>query len=162
MATLERSGSVSVAELLSEDLIEADLKATNREEVFERLVSDLADAGKVENPAEALQAIKEREDILSTGIGNGVAIPHAKTPAVDNLVAAFGRVKEGIDFQSLDGKPVHLIFLLISPQKEAGLHVRALARISRMLKNIRFRNLLQDAETSEEILNIIRDQEEQQ
>jgi fructose-specific phosphotransferase system IIA component len=162
MATLERSGSVSVAELLSEDLIEADLKAKNRDEVFEQLVSDLAEAGKVDDPKEALRAVKEREDILSTGIGNGVAIPHGKTPAVDNLVAAFGRVKEGIDFQSLDGKPVHLVFLLISPQKEAGLHVRALARISRMLKNIRFRNLLQEAETSEEILNIIKEQEEQQ
>lgn len=162
MATLERSGSVSVAELLSEDLIEADLKAKNRDEVFEQLVSDLAEAGKVDDPREALRAVKEREDILSTGIGNGVAIPHGKTPAVDNLVAAFGRVKEGIDFQSLDGKPVHLVFLLISPQKEAGLHVRALARISRMLKNIRFRNLLQEAETSEEILNIIKEQEEQQ
>ncbi len=162
MATLERSGSVSVANLLSEDLIEADLKAKNRDEVFEQLVSDLADAGKVDDPKEALRAVKEREDILSTGIGNGVAIPHGKTPAVDNLVAAFGRVKDGIDFQSLDGKPVHLVFLLISPQKEAGLHVRVLARISRMLKNIRFRNLLQEAETSEEILNIIKEQEEQQ
>ena len=162
MATLERSGSVSIADLLSEDVIEPDIDAKNRDEIFEQLVEDLEKAGKLEDADAALKAITEREGILSTGIGNGVAIPHGKTAAVDNLVAAFGRVKEGVDFQSLDGKPVHLVFLLISPQKEAGLHVRALARISRMLKNIRFRSLLQEAETSAEILNVIREQEEQQ
>lgn len=99
---------------------------------------------------------------MSTGIGNGVAIPHAKTEAVDSLVAAFGRVPDGVDFKSLDGEPAHLIFLLLSPQEEAGLHVRALARISRMLKNAEFRERMLNADDAEEIFSIIQGEEETQ
>lgn len=162
MATLERSDSVGISELLSEDVVEADLEAESRQEVFEKLVNLLQDAGEVDSAEDALEAIREREEILSTGIGNGVAIPHAKSGAVDSLVAAFGRVQDGVDFKSLDGKPAYLIFLLISPENEAGVHVRALARISRMLKNTEFRNRLLEEDSTEEILEIIREQEEQQ
>ncbi len=162
MATLERSDSISVSGLLPAEVIAAKMDVKNRNEVFEGLVDLLAEAGKVEDPDEALKAVKDREDILSTGIGNGVAIPHAKTDAVDGLVAAFGRVEQGVDFKSLDGKPARLIFLLLSPQGEAGLHVRALARISRMLKNTQFRSRLLEAGSVEEIIEIIQKQEEQQ
>lgn len=162
MATLERSDSISVSELLTEDVISTELEVKNRDDIFDQLIELLAESGKIDNPGEALDAVKKREDILSTGIGNGVAIPHAKTDAVDSLVVAFGRVEDGIDFKSLDGKPVRLIFLLLSPQEEAGLHVRALARISRMLKNTQFRSRLLEAGSAQEIHEIIRKQEEQQ
>ncbi len=162
MATLERSNSVGISELLSEGVIEPDLEADSRKEVFEKLVDMLYQAGKIDSSEEAMEAITEREEILSTGIGNGVAIPHAKCPSVDSLVAAFGRVKEGVDFKSLDGKPAYLIFLLISPENEAGVHVRALARISRMLKNTEFRNRLLEEDSTTQIIDIIREQEEQQ
>ncbi|MGM0380785.1 MAG: PTS sugar transporter subunit IIA [bacterium] len=162
MATLERSDSISVSGLLPEEVIAANLDVDHRDEVFEQLINLLADAGKVEDPEKALGAVKDREDILSTGIGNGVAIPHAKTDAVEGLVAAFGRVEEGVDFKSLDGKPARLIFLLLSPQGEAGLHVRALARISRMLKNTQFRSRLLETDSADEIIEIIQKQEDQQ
>lgn len=162
MATLERSDSISIAELLSEEVIAADLDVNTKDGVFKRLVDLLAEAGNIDDPGGALEAVEKREDILSTGIGNGVAIPHAKTDAVDSLVVAFARMEAGIDFKSLDGKPVKIIFLLLSPQEEAGLHVRALARISRMLKNTRFRSRLLEADSAGEILEIIQKQEEQQ
>ncbi len=162
MATLERADSIGIAELLTGDVIEPQLAAETRSEVFRKLIDMLADAGKVSDADEALKAITEREEILSTGIGNGVAIPHAKSAAVDSLVAAFGRSEEGIDFKSLDGKPARLIFLLISPEAEAGLHVRALARISRMLKNTEFRSRLLEEDSTDAIIEAIRDQEDQQ
>ena len=159
MATLERSESVSVSSLLSEDLIGAELEASSRTDVFEDLLDLLNDAEKINEVETALSDIEEREEILSTGIGDGVAIPHAKTSAVDSLVAAFGRVPDGVDFKSLDGKPARLIFLLLSPQNEAGMHVRALARISRMLKNVNFREKMLEANDAEEIFEIISSEE---
>lgn len=159
MATLERSKAMSVSDLLSEDVIVSDLDVDSRDDVFEELVSVLEDRGDVGDADTALGDIRDREDILSTGIGNGVAIPHAKTESVDSLVAAFGRVPDGVDFKSLDGKPAHLIFLLLSPQEEAGLHVRALARISRMLKNAEFREQMNEASDAEEIYAIIEQEE---
>ncbi len=162
MATLERADSIGIAELLTEDVIEPQLEAETRDEVFRELIDLLADAGKVSDADEALKAITEREEILSTGIGNGVAIPHAKSSAVDSLVAAFGRSENGVDFKSLDGKPAKLIFLLISPEEEAGLHVRALARISRMLKNTEFRSRLIEGDSEEAIIEVISEQEDQQ
>jgi fructose-specific phosphotransferase system IIA component len=159
MATLERSEGVSVSQLLTEQVIKPDLDVDSRDEVFESLVELLEDQGEVGDATTALEDIRDREEILSTGIGNGVAIPHAKTEAVDSLVAAFGRVPDGVDFKSLDGKPARLIFLLLSPQEEAGLHVRALARISRMLKNAEFREQMNDAEDAEEIVSVIENEE---
>jgi len=162
MATLERSQEVTISDLLSVEVIASELEVSSRDDVFEELISMLGDNGQLDDTGTALKAIREREDILSTGIGNGVAIPHAKTEAVESLVATFGRVPEGVDFQSLDGEPAHLIFLLLSPEDEAGLHVRALARISRMLKNTEFRERMLNADDAEEIYSIIQEEEEHQ
>ncbi len=162
MATLERSNKISISQLLSEEVIDADLEVTGRKEVCEELVNLLADTGKVKDSSEALEAVMEREGYMSTGIGNGVAIPHAKSSSVDSLVAAFGRIKDGVDFKAIDGKPVFLVFLLLTPEKEAGLHVRALARISRLLKNLDFKNRLIEMETANQIIEAVREQEGQQ
>jgi len=160
MATLDQADAVSVTELLSEEVVDTDLQVTSREEVFESLVGLLDEQGKLDDADRALEALREREDILSTGIGNGLAIPHAKVEILDRFVAAFGRVPDGVDFKSLDGKPAHLIFLLLSPQGEAGRHVRILARISRILKNAQLRPRLMEATSASEILDLIREEEE--
>ncbi len=160
MAILERSETVSIADILSGEVIDTDLDDSSRDEVFESLVDLLVEAGRVSDREQALSDIREREEILSTGIGNGVAIPHAKSGAVHSLVGAFGRVEAGVDFKSLDGKPAYLIFLLISPEEEAGHHVRALSRVSRMLKNAHFRERLMEASRPQDVLEIIREEEE--
>ncbi|MFB6344968.1 MAG: PTS sugar transporter subunit IIA [bacterium] len=162
MATLEQSASVSISELLSEDVIEPDLEAESREEVFEELIGCLVDNGELESSENALKALHDREEILSTGIGEGLAIPHAKMEELDNFLAAFARIPDGVDFKSLDGKPAHLIFLLLSPKGEAGRHVRVLARVSRMLKNVHFRDRLLEAESADKILDLIAEADEEQ
>ena len=108
-----------------------------------------------------LQAVLEREKIMSTGIGDGIAIPHGKSDAVNGLAAALGIHKRGVDFESLDGEPAYVFFLLVSPADVSGPHIKALARISRLLKNDDFKRKLIDASTAEEILEIIKTEEKE-
>ncbi|MBW2599777.1 MAG: PTS sugar transporter subunit IIA, partial [Deltaproteobacteria bacterium] len=102
-----------------------------------------------------IEVLLEREKLGSTGIGDGIAIPHGKLAGLEKLVVSFGRSVTGVDFDSMDGRPVHIFFLLLAPENSAGLHLKALARISRMLKDISFRESLIKAETSEDIYNLI-------
>lgn len=162
MATVEQSSSVSISNLLTKDLIEPEMEAGSRDEVFENLIDSLVTNDFLESSEAALDALRDREEILSTGIGEGLAIPHAKMDSIDDFLAAFARIPDGVDFKSLDGKPAHLIFLLLSPKGEAGRHVRVLARVSRMLKNASFRERLLDAETEDEIYDLILEADEDQ
>lgn len=102
----------------------------------------------------------EREKIMSTGIGDGIAIPHGKSDAVTELSAALGIHKRGVDFEALDGEPAFVFFLLVSPANVSGPHIRALARISRMLKNDGFKKKLIEAESPQDILSIIEEEEQ--
>ena len=99
-------------------------------------------AGRIDNREMVLKAVMDRERVMSTGMGDGVAIPHAKTDGVKDLVAAFGVTKQGIDFQSIDGKPVRIIFLLAGPTDQTGPHLKALSRISRLMHRKEFRDIL--------------------
>lgn len=162
MATVEQSNNVSVSDLLSRELIEPDLEADSRDEVFDELIGLLEENGSLDFSDEALDALKDREEILSTGIGEGLAIPHAKMDEIDEFKAAFARIPDGVDFKSLDGKPAHLVFLLLSPKGEAGKHVRVLARVSRILKNASFRERLLEGETADSIYDLIVEADEQQ
>jgi PTS system nitrogen regulatory IIA component len=162
MATVEQSSNVSISSLLSEELIIPDLEASGRDEVFEELIDRLADRDLLDSPEDALSALRDREEILSTGIGEGLAIPHAKMDSLDEFRAAFARIPDGVDFKSLDGKPAHLVFLLLSPKGEAGRHVRVLARVSRILKNASFRERLLDSETADSIFELIQEADEKQ
>lgn len=155
MATVEQSNNVSISDLLSKNVIIPDLEASGRDEVFEKLINCLSDEDLLDSSDEALKALRDREEILSTGIGEGLAIPHAKMDSLDDFLAAFARIPEGVDFKSLDGKPAHLVFLLLSPKGEAGRHVRVLARVSRILKNASFRERLMDAKTEDSIFDLI-------
>jgi PTS system nitrogen regulatory IIA component len=107
-----------------------------------------------------IEVLLDREKLGSTGIGDGIAIPHGKLKGLDSLVIAFGRSHDGIDFDSIDGKPVHIFFLLMAPESSTGQHLKALAKISRMLKDPAFRSNLMSAKSTEELYRNISDKDE--
>lgn len=150
---------MKLLDLLNKDTIIPNLKSTTKEEVIEELVDKLVEAGKIKNKQEVLSAILEREKIMSTGIGNGIAIPHGKTDAVDEMIAVYGRSTKGIEFDALDDKPAFIFFLLVNPKDMSGPHVKVLARISRLLKHDYFREALLKSDTVEKIIEIIEDEE---
>ncbi|MDE2825502.1 MAG: PTS sugar transporter subunit IIA [Gemmatimonadota bacterium] len=151
---------MSLTELLDENAILVNLRATQKQEVIEELAAALTASGRISDNREVLQAVLEREKIMSTGIGKGVAIPHGKCKAVDRLVGVLGIKKEGVDFQSLDEQPVYLFFLLVSPLNVSGPHIRALAHISRLLRHDNLRKQLIAAEDPRDALALIAEEEE--
>ena len=146
---------MKLIDILMESSIVADLQAGTKAEVLDVLVDAMTKTHKMLNKSDILQVLLEREKLGSTGIGDGVAIPHGKSAALTQIVSGFGLSKRGIDFDSLDGKPAHLFFLLVAPEDSAGTHLKMLARISRMLKNLEFRKRLLGANSQHEIYQII-------
>ena len=151
-----------VMDFLSKKAIVMDIKATKKEEVIKELVDALVDAGDIEKRyrAKLIDALMAREALGSTAIGQGIAIPHAKSECVDSLIAAFGLSKKGVDFDSLDGEPAYIFFLLVAPQDSAGPHLKALARISRLLKDKYFRDTLRSSIDDKSVLKIIAQEDE--
>ena len=147
---------------LNERAVSCDIKAQTKEELIRELLGLLAKAGaiKAKDVDPLLKILMDREALGSTGIGQGVAIPHGKSNCVNQLVAAFGISQTGVNFQALDGEPVHLVFLLIAPTDSAGPHLKALARISRLLKDRHFRESLRSARDERILLKIIREEDE--
>jgi PTS system nitrogen regulatory IIA component len=142
--------------------VSVDLKAhANKEEIIHELVELLVKAGSIKerDVTRLVQILMKREALGSTGIGQGVAIPHGKSDAVTRLVAAFGVSRTGVDFESLDGEPVSLFFLLIAPEDSAGPHLKALARISRLLKDKHFRDSLKASKDEQALVRIIREED---
>ncbi len=141
-----------------------DLQVTNKEDAIRGLVGALRAAGVVAADSEdgIVAAILKREELGSTGIGNGVAVPHTKHASVGKLVAAVALVKDGVDFQSLDGKRVHIMFLLVSPPDRPGDHLRGLENISRHLRNQDFCNFLKQATTKEDVISALTDADNNQ
>ena len=139
------------------DAIRPDLRPADKEDAIRQLVGALREAGKLpadEEPA-IVAAVLKREELGSTGIGNGVAVPHTKHPAVSQLTATVGLVHGGLDFASLDNEPVHILIALVSPPENTRDHLRALETVSRHLKNGRFCNFLKQAKTSEEVVELL-------
>jgi PTS system fructose-specific IIA component/PTS system nitrogen regulatory IIA component len=145
------------ADFVSRDAVRASLVASDKEGVIRELTQALVDAGGVsKNELEGIvKAILKREELGSTGIGRGVAVPHTKHPGVNRLVATVGVSHEGVDFNSLDGERVQLFFLLISPPDRPGDHLRALENISRQLRDDTFCRFLKQAKTTGEILQLL-------
>jgi len=141
------------ADFISREAIRATLTAEDKEGVIREMVQALLDAGKIERSEfeSIIKAILKREELGSTGIGRGVAVPHTKHPSVDRLVGTVAVSHEGVDFNSLDGERVQLLFLLISPPDRPGDHLRALENISRQLRDDTFCRFLKKAMTAEEI-----------
>ncbi|HNZ30640.1 MAG: PTS sugar transporter subunit IIA [Smithellaceae bacterium] len=147
-------------QILNSGFINESLQAKNKTEVLQELVQTIIDGGLKLDSSVAMEILQQREKLGSTGIGDGVAIPHGKIPVLEDLVVAFGRSKEGISFDAIDGKPVHLFFLLLAPENSAGQHLKALAKISKMLKVVDFRKKLMDAKSSEDLYKIIISQDQ--
>jgi PTS system nitrogen regulatory IIA component len=147
-----------IIDILNRDGIIAQLTSRGKREVITELVGALPRVQA--DPDQLIQVLMEREKLGSTGIGDGVAIPHGKLAAAGGLLASFGRSREGVDFDSLDGKPTHLFFLLVAPEDSAGVHLKALARISRLLKDAQFRQTLMVAQSAEEIYRAIQQEDE--
>lgn len=151
----QKNRDIRLSSLLKEKLIALDLKEKNKKKLISELIDLVARSGKLKDKKVLLRAIWERERLGSTGIGNGVAIPHAKSKAVKDLVLAFGKSREGIDFGALDGEKVYLFFLLASPQDFIGEHLKILASISRLIKDKFTVELLKKAKDKKEIIKII-------
>lgn len=153
---------MQILDFLSKKAIVTDIKYTKKEEVIRGLLDALVNAGEIEkrHRNKLMDALMAREALGSTAIGQGIAIPHAKSDCIDKLVAAFGVSKKGVDFDSLDGEPAYIFFLLLAPQDSAGPHLKALARISRLLKDKYFRDNLRACTDDKSIIKIISHEDE--
>jgi len=147
---------MKLASLLTPKQVILDLKGEVCEEAISSIIEHLISKGLLAKGLndEIMQALREREQQISTGIGSGVAIPHAFSDSVDQVVAAFGRSKEGVDFEALDNAPVNFVILFIVPKKDYSLHLQTLAAIARMFNNCEVRQQLMEAETIESVLDI--------
>ena len=146
-------------DLLDSGLIIEELAATDKAGVLGEFASLLASRGKVRDRDELVRVILEREAQGSTGIGDGIAIPHAKTPEIDEMIVAFGRSSRGIEFQSLDGGPAYLFFLLVTPEDRPAEHLKTLARISRIMRNAALREALKTCGSRQEIGRLIAEED---
>lgn len=144
-----------ITDYMSKDLISLDLKGTNKTEVLKELNELLIKSGKINNKEKCLDALVNREKLGSTGIGKGVAIPHAKTEYADDLTIAFGISKNGVNFNAVDEEKVNIFFVFASPMKKSKIYLKILARISRLIRNEEFRKKLLSAKDIQEILNLI-------
>jgi PTS system nitrogen regulatory IIA component len=146
---------MKISEFLSSNAVVSELNAHSKAAVLDELCQALARAHPELKAERLLEVLREREKLGSTGIGEGVAIPHGKMGGLPQLMASFGVSRPGVDFEAIDGKPTHLFFALVAPENSAGIHLKALARISRLFKNNRFRESILEARTSEDIYQLI-------
>ncbi len=144
-----------IRDLLQDDLVIGEIKATDKIGVIREFAEVLKAAGRVKDAEALVRVLLERESLGSTGIGDGVAIPHGKLSFISDMVVAFGRSSRGVDFQSLDAKPAYLFFLLVTPDDKPGDHLKALARISRILKNPELRENLKRTSDRQELKRLL-------
>jgi PTS system nitrogen regulatory IIA component len=150
---------MKIMDFLSADAIITDLAAADKKSAIVELVEVLKSTKKAKKTDDIIEVVLEREKLGSTGIGQGVAIPHGKTDILQEQVGVLGISRKGIEFNSLDGEPVHIIFLLVGPVEVAGQHLKALSRISRLFKDKFLRQAIRDAKTKEDILKIIQQED---
>ncbi len=150
---------MKISDILEEKLVAPNLQGSTKEEVIDGLINLVSQSPKVLDKEKVRNAIFEREKIMSTGVGNGFAIPHGKTDAVSDIVAAFGVTAQPIPYQSLDDKPVRLVFLLVGKDNLVGPHIKLLSRISRLMNKEEFRNKLLETKSPQEIINTFKQEE---
>lgn len=151
---------MKVSDLLRKEYVVAQLEAKTKEEAINSLIDLFKNDPRVEDVDKVREAVLEREKVMSTGVGKGFAIPHGKTNSVKEIIGAFGRVKNGINYEALDGKPVNLIFLLVGKDNLISTHIKLLSRISRLMNKDDFRNRLLDAKDEAEIIRLFSEEEE--
>lgn len=150
---------MKILDFLTESCITTEIKGKTKKEAIEELIDLLGREKLINDVDAATEAIMKRESIGSTGIGQGVAIPHAKSDEVKKIVAALGISKSGVDFDSLDGESVYIIFLMLAPLKSVSEHLKAIAKVSRLLKDKFFRQSLKEASTPRELIKIIKEED---
>jgi PTS system nitrogen regulatory IIA component len=151
---------MKILDFLDQKAVCANLKSTDKEGVIGELVDLLVASGKVKDANGMVKILLERESLGSTGIGQGIAIPHGKSSKISQMIGAIGISKNGIDFEALDGELVYIFVLLLAPADSAGPHLKALARISRLLKDKYFRDALKNATSEDSLLDIIKREDE--
>jgi nitrogen PTS system EIIA component len=150
---------MKIEDILAPGLVIPSLRASDKAGVLRELAGLVSENHPEIDRARLVQALEDRERLNSTALGDGVAIPHGKLPGLKRVFAAFGRSPDGIEFQSLDGKPTRIFFLLVAPEDSAGAHLKALARISRLLKDEPFRKRLLDADDGAAIYATIQEED---
>ncbi|MBI5472579.1 MAG: PTS sugar transporter subunit IIA [Ignavibacteriae bacterium] len=150
---------MKISDLLTEDLVITHLDGNSKDDVINAIVDIVASSPKVLDKEKVRSAVFEREQIMSTGVGDGFAIPHGKTDAVSDIVGAFAVTAESIDYESLDEKPVRLVFLLVSKANMVGPHIKLLSKISRLMNKADFRNKLLEVDSPKEIIEMFRQEE---
>ncbi len=151
---------MKIIDILPEALVIPVLKGRTKEEVLRELADAMAKQYPDVSASRLVEVLWERERLGSTAIGDGIAIPHGKLPGLKTVLGAFARHPQGVDFQSLDGNPTKLFFLLVAPEDSVGQHLKALARVSRLLKDQSFRNQLMAARDQSELYRSIREEDE--
>ena len=153
---------MKIMDFLSPEAISANLAAGNKKEVIKELVELLAKSGgiKDKDKERVVKVLLDREALGSTGIGQGIGIPHGKFSGVKSLVGACAVSRKGIDFESLDGEPVYIFFLLVAPEDSAGPHLKALARVSRLIKDKYFRETLKTAKDDKTLAKVIKQEDQ--
>lgn len=151
---------MKIAEVLKKEFIIEQLTSRTKPDVLHELADVILGERADYNQKGTVDILLEREKLGSTGIGDGIAIPHGKLNIIDALAVSFGRSRDGIDFNAMDGKPVHLFFLLLAPENAAGQHLKMLAKLSRMLKDATFRKNLLEAASTEDLYRIIVDKDD--
>jgi nitrogen PTS system EIIA component len=150
---------MKIEDILAQDLVLPDLAGRSKTDVLIELATAVARQHPELDRERLVQALEDRERLNSTALGDGVAIPHGKLSGIKRVFAAFARSKQGVDFHSLDGEPTHLFFLLVAPEDSAGAHLKALARISRLLKDENFRARLMQAPDATALFDTIRQED---
>lgn len=151
---------MKILEILSKQHTAPELRGKSKPEILRELATIVANGHAELDVDRLVGVLEEREKLGSTAIGDGIAIPHGKMPNLKNVIAAFGRSPEGVPFDSLDGDPTRMFFLLVAPEDSSGAHLKALARISRLLRNEDFRGRLLAASTRDELFEAIREEDE--
>ncbi len=150
---------MKIMDILVKDAVILDLVSSDKHGVLEELTRAVAACEPELEAGRLLQVLLDREKLQSTGIGDGVAIPHGKLSGLPRLVACFARSRAGVDFEAIDGQKTHLFFLLVVPDHAGGLHLKALARISRFFRDTAFRKALEEAETREDVFRAIEEED---
>ncbi|MDR0723751.1 MAG: PTS sugar transporter subunit IIA [Endomicrobium sp.] len=151
---------MKIMDFLSQDAIIVDLKATDKKAAIIELVDALEKTKKIKKTDKIINVVLEREKLGSTGIGQGVAIPHAKIDVLTEQMGVLGISHKGIEFNSLDGELVHIVFLLVGPVEVAGQHLKALSRISRLFKDKFLRQAIREVKTAEDVVKIIQQEDD--
>ncbi len=148
---------MQLVDVLKENQIFLNFEAENKDQAIEKFISSLQKTGSIKEPEALKDALFEREKLGTTGVGGGIAMPHARSSAINDLTVAFFRSEDGIDFKSIDNAPVNLVFMLLAPVSSGGPYLKLLAKISRLLRSDDFKNALLSAKDASEVMQIVKD-----